>query len=380
MLIDRHNYEEYFILYMDNELDAEGRRAVEAFVALHPDLKEELDLLQQYKLVPDEDIRFDGKEELLKVNGETPLSLTNAEEWMVLAMDGELNPQKQAELQQFIALHPALQKTQQQLAACRLEADNTVVFPDKQSLCRKEEKVRPLISAWLRVAAVLLLVLGGTGTFILLNNKKGTVNDGPGLASKNTPATNPVHTAEKTVVPVEQKNETAPGITRVAPEEKLATINNPAQASVNNPAKQSTVKGSTDRKQQLPEIKQGAQPEERAIADNKVNEKGSNNLPVPDQNPNVNPSIKRTNDAIARTGIPDEIKSTTTTPLTSAIVTTGNPSPSLPTDAPLEESGKKNKLRGFFRKVTRTFERRTNIEATDGNDRLLVAGLSIKMK
>ena len=41
---------------------------------------------------------------------------------------------------------------------------------------------------------------------------------------------------------------------------------------------------------------------------------------------------------------------------------------------------KKNKLRGFFRKVTRTFEKRTNIDATDGDDRLLVAGLSIKLK
>ena len=41
---------------------------------------------------------------------------------------------------------------------------------------------------------------------------------------------------------------------------------------------------------------------------------------------------------------------------------------------------KKNKLRGFFRKVTRTFEKRTNIDPTDGEDRLLVAGLAFKTK
>jgi hypothetical protein len=45
MNINRHNYEEYFILYMDNELDSDDRRMVEAFVLQHPDLKEELDIL-----------------------------------------------------------------------------------------------------------------------------------------------------------------------------------------------------------------------------------------------------------------------------------------------------------------------------------------------
>jgi len=44
-----------------------------------------------------------------------------------------------------------------------------------------------------------------------------------------------------------------------------------------------------------------------------------------------------------------------------------------------DESGKKNKFRGLFRKVTRTFEKRTNIKATDDEDRLLVAGLAIKL-
>jgi hypothetical protein len=44
-----------------------------------------------------------------------------------------------------------------------------------------------------------------------------------------------------------------------------------------------------------------------------------------------------------------------------------------------DDSGKKNKFRGLFRKVTRTFEKRTNIKATDDEDRLLVAGLAIKL-
>jgi hypothetical protein len=44
------------------------------------------------------------------------------------------------------------------------------------------------------------------------------------------------------------------------------------------------------------------------------------------------------------------------------------------------QDGKKNKLRGFFRKVTRTFEKRTNMDATTDDNKLLVAGLAISLK
>ena len=44
-----------------------------------------------------------------------------------------------------------------------------------------------------------------------------------------------------------------------------------------------------------------------------------------------------------------------------------------------QPDSKKNKNRGFFRKLARTFEKRTDIDPTDDN-KLLVAGLSIKLK
>ncbi|MFZ1329148.1 MAG: hypothetical protein WAW27_08975, partial [Chitinophagaceae bacterium] len=99
MNINYHNYEECFILYMDNELSGDERRMVEAFVQQHPELKEELDLLLQYKLTPDTSVIYSGKEDLMKetlptgqAGSDVNITLSNYEEWLVLYLDNELTP------------------------------------------------------------------------------------------------------------------------------------------------------------------------------------------------------------------------------------------------------------------------------------------------
>ena len=65
MNINRSNYEEYFISYIENVLSDAERLAVESFVNENIDLKNELRLFQQTKLVVDEKIIFANKERLL---------------------------------------------------------------------------------------------------------------------------------------------------------------------------------------------------------------------------------------------------------------------------------------------------------------------------
>ena len=50
MVINRLNYEEYFLLYIDGELPVSERQAVELFVAQNADLAGELELLLQTRL------------------------------------------------------------------------------------------------------------------------------------------------------------------------------------------------------------------------------------------------------------------------------------------------------------------------------------------
>ena len=115
--------------------------------------------------------------------------------------------------------------------------------------------------------------------------------------------------------------------------------------------------------------------EEPAVIAN--NNQPTNNLPQPLNNPNINKN-DAVNNAIANNSVPKEIIKQQA-PLTNSVVTTQNPQSSDIVNASFTDADKKNKSRGFFRKVARTFEKRTNIDPTDDN-RLLVAGLAIKLK
>ena len=364
MTINRHNYEEYFILYLDNELDAAGRRMVDEFVTLHPDLQEELSFLLQTKFTPDNKIVFENKQELQFAKGEQA-GLANYEEWLVLYSDNELNETQRAAVEKWVAENPVAKTTAEQIQRTKLIPE-TIVFPDKESLYRREEKRRPVILWRLAAAAVFTGIAVVTAVSISNNQSSedpavvaattGKIqvpnNETPAAKStkdNNSPSIDNRNTAAIPVAPVKQQ------------EEGVRTNQQAAKKQVNN--KES--------------IKQ-----EIAVRP------PSNNLPTAEENPNVNSTANvghnktdrvttPSKDALTNTsefGRPDLVTKDGT--YASSKSTSELPDPGDPDMA----DGKKNKLRGFFRKVTRNFEKRTNIEATDDDDRLLVGGLAIRLK
>jgi hypothetical protein len=65
MTINRNNYEEYFLLYTDRELDAGDQRMVEDFASRHPDLAKELQALRQTISAPP-DLPYENREGLFR--------------------------------------------------------------------------------------------------------------------------------------------------------------------------------------------------------------------------------------------------------------------------------------------------------------------------
>lgn len=387
MSINRHNYEEFFILYLDNELRPEDRRMVEIFVQQHPDLKEELDSLLQYKLTPDESVVFPLKEDLMMDEGNTMITSFNYPEWLTLYIDGELDSELRARVEEFVAGHPEAQTDLNRLQQVKLTPE-PVEFKFKNTLYRKEEKVRPMFPVrWWRAAAAILLLTAGLSAVFILNRKPGSGVE----VAKTIPA--------REIVPADKNSPDQP-----RDEKNTDLLTKQPQSPVQNPyADQTpeikTIAGEETRKQSLASVNRPAspsvsenrnrkaekiRPEEPVIAETKTT-RPSNNLPEPVNNPHVVTS--RPEESVAYTPVPgkSEIKSTTRP----ADVTSSVAQPLNIVQASYQDNAdglldqpdnRKNKNRGIFRKIARTFEKRTRIDPTDDEERLLVGGLAIRLK
>ena len=184
MNINRHNYEEYFLLYADKELSAEDQLHVELFAAEHPDLNAELEILLSATLPPDEQVSFTDKESLYRTTDTGSLvNMTNFESWFVQYADNELSNPEKAETENFVYNHPELQAEFELIQNLRLTPDTGIRFPDQKRLFRKTETTGRAVLVSLKfrlaVAAALLLM---AGIFWLRQNKAGEISE-PAIAS-----------------------------------------------------------------------------------------------------------------------------------------------------------------------------------------------------
>lgn len=353
MNITRYNYEKYFILYLDNELGNEDRRQVELFVNENPDLQQELNWLLQTRLVPDSSVVFKGKEQLFKNPATLFIDTTNYEECLLLYTDNELSDEQKIAVEKFVVTHPAAKAELELLQKTKLQPDAAIVFCNKEILYRKEEKVKVVAMGWRRIAAAAALLLAvSTTALLVLNNKKDTQ---PGIAAEKS--------EEKKNIP------DSPAMKQPVAETALAN------AQVADNTNDEIEKKTSEAGMAVAKEKKRVEQKEK-----------TNDLPQPIYNPNVNRVAVQDN-PIAKF---DPVKESLTifkvidstsfvTPHTTEPLYTLNTSTQADDPFDVNQPGRKNKLRGFFRKVTRTFEKTTNIKATDDEDRLLLGGLAIQL-
>lgn len=155
MNINRNNYEEFFLMYVDGELNNHQQQMVEAFVQQNADLQFELDMLLETKLTLDEEEIVFDKSALYK-NEVDAINATNAEEKFLLYVDNELNATAKTEVETFVLQHPAFQNNFTTLKNTVLPIE-TIVCPDKESLYKKEEK--PVVFMWVKRLSVAAAIL-----------------------------------------------------------------------------------------------------------------------------------------------------------------------------------------------------------------------------
>ena len=384
-MITRDNYEEFFLLYVDNELPEDKRRLVERWVADNPDLEEEWQALLQCRLDPEADERvvFTNKEALLK-RGED-----HYEENLLLYIDGELDEKGRRAVEELARLDASKQQELERLRLTVSVADPAVVFPDKESLYRKPSGRRIVLAAWWRIAAAAI-VLGAVGLLVLQpwhrEGMRGGIvrtTDVPqgGEKKNDSPAVTPataraLHSTEAgipdkpgaRVVGVASGHEKKDGDRLLVKDAARGT---------------KIVKGAPQEKEIVPQtgtaLQEALRPaprEEETVAavigkPNGVQETRMEKVTHPADN-----AIGAV--AFTEESIPKDKSSFATQELLARATTEASDNANSDIDTE-PVSPKKNKLRGIFRKVTRTFEK-TADRGEDGQRKILIGSFQFALK
>ncbi|MEO5650898.1 MAG: hypothetical protein ABIR03_13380 [Ginsengibacter sp.] len=161
MNINLHNYEEFFLLYADNELPEREKYEVEVFVKQHTELEEEFNMIKLTISSPDEKVRLADKSFLMKSKPLSFINDKNYEEVFVLYHDDELSEEQKNETERFLSAHPELKVEFELIGKSKLIPEPFVVFPEKKMLYRKEKpgRVIPFIF-WKSIAAAVFIGIG----------------------------------------------------------------------------------------------------------------------------------------------------------------------------------------------------------------------------
>ncbi|HNU86863.1 MAG TPA: hypothetical protein PKJ94_01145 [Ferruginibacter sp.] len=382
MNIDRHNYETFFLLYVDKELSAADRKAVELFVQENPDLQMELSLLQDTVLNAD-DVVLEKKDWLYMEDGISAL-----QENLLLYADDELSAADKKTVEALLATDKSAAAEWNSLRQAKLEPETSIVFADKRSLYRTEA-TRVVGMKWWRVAAAAILLGFGlwTGVTVYNNSAKTTTATEGGLVKGNS---NP---AKGNKGPVEIKNDSGADPAEIKPlqgnadqSQGIATIEAPGRntkeqpgESLNRAGKKNTVQNQDNNRQ------------ENNIATQGNKEKPSNNLPKSyleninrnERNEYAVTDVKPETNSINTSGVKDIVVKTNpviTDPAITAAIPVVYTDEKNNNDRLLymdEDKVKRTKLGGFIRKATRMLSRNANIKTGDG---LKVAGFEIALK
>ncbi|HEY0750744.1 MAG TPA: hypothetical protein VGD26_06300, partial [Chitinophagaceae bacterium] len=208
--INRSNYEEFFLLYVDNELTKEERSEVEAFLLLHPDLQDELDALMSTTLSA-ETFSFD-KESLFADS----MKQNSMEESLLLYLDNELPEVDKKSLESELNTNPGLQAEYHILQQAKLDANETIVYPNKEELYRHTTRsIRPVFM--MRAAAAILIML--TAGVIFWTSNDATKPDSIANGTPNINNTTVVASTPADPTPA------SPELTQLTTEENATTNN-----------------------------------------------------------------------------------------------------------------------------------------------------------
>lgn len=339
------NYEEFFILYVDNELSEEQVKMVDEFLAAHPHLIAAFEMLKSTKL-PLEEFSF-NKKDLLAEN----MKLSFVDEDLLLYIDNELSSDQKKKLELKLSCNKDYQFQHRCLSQTKLDPSEKILYPNKKELYRTTGKMVSM-KLWMRVAVAVVLIATGGIFYFRHSTPDHVTTDSKTIATNNSALKKDSGKKEMTVP--EQVSSDSKRDEKAANHSfnKLKKINQYAGKKgrkEGNPVRQNVIALNTSQK------KENETRERQKLNRVQFNE--------------VEKTI-----ALAEPEVSIDKIDVTSSPFTRFTNAT--------TDLKELNAGnnRKGSIKGFLRRATRIIEKRTGIDATNENGELLIGAVAINLK
>ncbi len=383
MEITRHNYEEFFVLYIDKELNAADRAEVERFVSENPDLKAELEMFSE-AVLPTEEVAFINKSDLYRSEAPSqnnPVTVQNCEEYFVMYADNELTDSENACVEGFVYKNPSQQENFELIQQIKFQPEKHIVFPDKSTLYRStaDHKVVPMFARmrfWkMAAAASVIAFFCVTGWFALNNNESvdathlatnTKVKQQP-AASKNAdnsiPSSNDVD-PEPATAAIDTRSTSKIDVPAVTPSNKKPDVTKAIRGDelyAQSAVKKSSAPSNISTPASVPQISGGTE----KVVEKKVE------VIDPVINKNESMALAKNDNTVQSEQVaigPVELKEGST------FASLANEN-----DEMFESPDKNKKMRGFFRRVSRVFDKATSKEPVENKKSLRIASFAIAL-
>ena len=180
MKINRHNYEEYLIDFLDGNLSSSEVEAVKSFLEGNPDIKAEFEELNNDQLLA-ETLTFDKKNLLKKDPAVDIEGISKFEQLSIAKLENEITIEEEKVLAEFLKNSSKKRHEHQLIQKSRLEPDENITFKGKKALKHYQVAGNRKVVYWLSsiAASVALLI-----SFFLVNDND-IVNKGLAIQYRN---------------------------------------------------------------------------------------------------------------------------------------------------------------------------------------------------
>ena len=131
--INRNNYEEYFLDFLEGNLSPSENDLLVSFLNSNPDLREELELLNELPEIRTEET-FLEKSTLKKSSSNVESNTDNFNELCIAKIEGDLSDEESREFDSFIKENSKRKEEFELFKLTKVKADQNIVFKNKQEL------------------------------------------------------------------------------------------------------------------------------------------------------------------------------------------------------------------------------------------------------